>query len=127
MGHWKDFFKNSLTLGFYNVLIQGINFATFSVIAKNQLIDSADYGLVALISVFSGFLFIFSDVGLSYAVIREDFSEELLRKLHFLAIAIGSGLMGIFILLAKPIAWYYDNSTLISANCMCVFIILNPN
>ena len=54
MGHWKDFFKNSLTLGFYNVLIQGINFATFSIIAKAELIDSTDYGLVALISVFSG-------------------------------------------------------------------------
>jgi len=110
MGHWKDFFKNSLTLGFYNILIQGINFLSFTFLAR--FLDPSEFGLVAIITVFSGFLIIFSDAGLSYAVVREDFEEEFLEKLNVLSILIGILLMSTLLLLAKPIAWMYDSDDL---------------
>lgn len=122
MGHWKDFFRNSLTLGFYNVFIQGINFVTFAVVAR--FLDKSEYGLVAMISVFSGFLIIFSDAGLSYAVIREDFSEKFLRKLNYLSILIGVSLTILLIALANPIAWFYEVEELFLPTVCLSFVFL---
>lgn len=110
MGHWTSFFKKSFTLGFYNVLIQGINFATFSVVAR--FLEASEYGMIALITVFSGFLVIFSDAGLSFAVVREDFDEKFLQKLNTLSITIGLLLTIGLAILASPIAWFYENEAL---------------
>lgn len=110
MGHWTSFFKKSFTLGFYNVLIQGINFVTFAIVAR--FLESSEYGLIALITVFSGFLTIFSDAGLSFAVVREDFDDTFLRKLASLSVIIGLILMGSLAILAYPIAWFYENDAL---------------
>jgi len=111
MGHWMSFFKKSFTLGVYNIIIQGINFATFTIVAR--FLTKEEYGLIALITVFSGFLTIFADAGLSYAVVREDFDRIFLRKLTTLSITIGLLLTLCLISLAYPIAWFYENQTLL--------------
>ena len=110
MGHWKGFFKNTLTLGGYNALVQVVNFAGFSIVSR--YITPAESGVVALVLVFSGFLSVFSDAGISFAVMREDFDKTFLEKLNFLSMLIGIGLSLCLCVLAYPIAFFYEKSEL---------------
>ena len=111
MSFRKNLFKNVIVLGGYNYTTQLIGF--LSSIVLSRLLLPAEYGFVALITVFTGFINQFSDAGLSYIVIRSDYNKLFQSTIHNLAVLIGVLLASIVILLAYPISIFYDNHALI--------------
>lgn len=107
----KTFFKNVLISGGYNYLAQGLTFLSSIIIAR--LLSPENYGLVGLITVFTGFIAVFSDSGISLAVIKSDFGHTYHKSLDSLALIMGISLFLITATLAIPISIFYKNSTLV--------------
>lgn len=110
-GFKKAFFKNILTLGGYNYSSQIANF--LSSIVLSRLLLPEEYGYVALITVFTGFVVIFADAGLSFAIIRSDYGHTFHKAVTNLAFYIGFLLFLIMLLLAYPIAIFYNDQALV--------------
>lgn len=104
-------FKNILTLGGYNYSSQAANFLASIVLSR--LLLPEEYGYVALITVFTGFVTIFADAGLSFAIIRSDYGYTFQRAITNLSFYFGMLLFVIMLLLAYPIALFYDDMTLV--------------
>jgi O-antigen/teichoic acid export membrane protein len=77
-----------------------------------------EYGYVALITVFTGFIVIFTDAGLSFAIIRSDYKETFHKAMVNLAFFIGLLLFIIMVALAYPIALFYRDNTLVLPTSM---------
>lgn len=111
MSFKKSFFKNVLTLGGYNY---GSQIATFlSSIVLSRLLLPSEYGYVALITVFTGFITIFADAGLSFSIIRNDYGRTFQRAIGNLSFYIGLILFLVMAALAYPIALFYEDMTLV--------------
>ncbi|MEP6611064.1 MAG: oligosaccharide flippase family protein [Mucilaginibacter sp.] len=110
MSFKQGLFKNILISGGFTYLSQGINF--LSTIVVSRLLSPASYGIIGLITVFTNFILVFSDGGLSYALIRSDYGNTYQRILTNLAWILGLILFLITILLAYPIAYFYKSSEL---------------
>ncbi len=111
MSFRKKFFKDIITLGGYNYSTQVINFVATAVLSR--LLLPAEYGVVALITVFTGFIMIFTDAGLSFDIIRSDYKYTYHKAISNLAFIMGLALFLLMCLLAYPIAVFYDNMELI--------------
>ncbi len=111
MGFKKDFLKNIAKFGSYTYLVQVIEFG--STIILSRLISPSEYGFVALITVFSRFVNVLSNVGTRHALIRNDYDNEKVGDFFGLNIWIGILLFIVFSLLAYPISLFYNNSKLI--------------
>jgi teichuronic acid exporter len=111
MSFRKSLFKNIIVLGGYSYFTQFIGF--LATIILSRLLLPAEYGFVALITVFTGFISSFSDTGLSYIIIRSDYNKLFHGIIHYLAILIGLVLALIVILLAYPISVFYENPALV--------------
>lgn len=111
MSFKKSLFKNIITLGGYTYGTQIANFLASIVLAR--LLIPEEYGYVALITVFSGFVNLFADAGLSFSIIRSDYGYTFHRATSNLALYIGVMLCLILIILAWPISIFYDDPTLI--------------
>ena len=90
---------------------QVANFLASIVLAR--LLLPEEYGYVALIAVFTGFVTLFSDAGLSFSVIRSEYGSTFHRATSNLAFYIGLLLFLIMLLLAWPIAYFYEDYSLI--------------
>ncbi|MBN8852301.1 MAG: hypothetical protein BGO55_00965 [Sphingobacteriales bacterium 50-39] len=108
----RTLFSNILVAGSYTYLSQGITFLASTILAR--LLSPESYGVVGLITVFTGFIMVFSDGGLSYALIRSDFGRTFQRVLTNLSVFLGSILFLITVLAAWPIAHFYHNPGLIA-------------
>ena len=104
-------FKNLLTLGGYNYSSQLANFLASIILSR--LLVPEEYGYVALITVFTGFVTIFSDAGISFAIIRSDYGRTFWRAVTNLSFYIGLILFVMMLMLAYPIAIFYNDITLI--------------
>ncbi|MBA7528566.1 hypothetical protein ES705_20753 [subsurface metagenome] len=111
MSFKRNFFKNIITFGGYNYIGQALSF--LSSIVLSRYLTPSEYGFVALITVFTGFIIMFSDAGLSYAVIRSDYGRTFHHALNNLSGFIGILLFLIMIILAYPISLFYENPDLI--------------
>lgn len=111
MSFRKNLFKNIIVLGGYTYTTQIISF--LATIVLSRLLLPEEYGFVALITVFTGFVKTFSDAGLSYLVIRSDYGKLFQRVLHYLSFIVGLILFGLVVLLAYPISLFYKDSALI--------------
>ncbi len=107
----KKFIQNVAKFGGYTYLLQFIEFA--STIILSRLISPEEYGFVALITVFSGFIYVFSDVGIRHAIIRSDYKKRKIGLFFGLTIWLGLTLFIVFSLLSYPIALFYGNMELI--------------
>jgi teichuronic acid exporter len=107
----KSFFKNILTFGGYNYTSQIANF--LSTIVLSRLLLPEEYGYVALITVFTGFVVIFADAGLSMAIVRSDYGTTFHKAVTNLSFYIGVILFLLMAILAYPIALLYNDLTLI--------------
>jgi len=107
----KSLFKNILTLGGYNYSSQAANFLASIVLSR--LLLPEEYGYVALITVFTGFVTIFADAGLSFAIIRSDYGHTFHRAITNLSFYFGFLLFLIMLLLAYPIALFYNDMSLV--------------
>ncbi|HVU56184.1 MAG TPA: oligosaccharide flippase family protein [Puia sp.] len=108
----RTLFSNILVAGSYTYLSQGITFLASTILAR--LLSPESYGIVGLITVFTGFIMVFSDGGLSYALIRSDFGRTFQRVLTNLSVFLGSILFLVTVLAAWPIAHFYNNPGLIA-------------
>lgn len=111
MSFRKSLFKNIVILGGYSYTTQIIGF--LSTIVLSRLLLPEEYGFIALITVFTGFISQFSDAGLSYIVIRSDFREQFHKMMHYLSFIIGVILFLLVVSLAYPISLFYKDSDLI--------------
>lgn len=111
MSFRKDLFKNIIIIGGYSYASQIISF--LSSIILSRLLLPAEYGFVALIAVFTGFIGQFADAGLSYLVIRSDYNKLFHAAMNYLSFIIGVILCVVVALLAYPIALFYNDNALI--------------
>lgn len=111
MSSGRLFLKNILISGGYSYLCQFIAFS--SSIITSRLLLPEYFGLVGLITVFSGFIGIFADSGLSHALIRTNYSIRYTHALHYISIAFGLILFLITSLLSYPISLFYTNPLLL--------------
>jgi len=107
----RNFYKDVVTLGGYNYSSQVINFLTTAILSR--LLLPSEYGIVALIMVFTGFIMIFTDAGLSFDVVRSDYKYTYHKSISNLAFLMGVSLFLLMCLLAYPIALFYDNMELV--------------
>lgn len=122
MSFKKNFFKNLLISGGFNYLSQLVTFVASFV--TSRLLTPKDFGLVGLIAVFSGFITIFSDSGISMAVIRSGYRQTYYRGLNFLSLSIGFILCISTIGLMYPIAFFYDNNDIILPGIAIAFLFI---
>lgn len=84
------------------------SFATTLVLAR--LLSPEDYGTMALVMVFIGFLGFFNEIGLGSAILqRPVISAAQLDGCFYLSLMIGSALCGVTFFLAPFVAHYYEN------------------
>lgn len=111
MSFKKGFFRNLLVSGGFQYATQALVF--LSTVVTSRLLEPETFGLVGLITVFSGFVSVFADSGISYAVIRSDYGRTFHRAMDNLAIVIGFLLCLLTCLLAYPISVFFANSELL--------------
>jgi len=117
-----NFLKNILVSGGYNYLTQIISFLASFIILR--LITPENFGLVGLITVFVGFISIFSDSGISFAVIRASYGNSYHRGVNTLSVYIGLGLFFSMLILIYPISHFYKNSALILPGIAISFLFI---
>jgi teichuronic acid exporter len=111
MSFKKGLFKNILVAGGYSYFSQALVF--LSSVVLSRILTPDNYGLVNLITVFTGFIMVFSDGGLSYALIRSDYGRTYHRVLTNLSFILGIVLFLLTLLIAYPISIFYNNSKLV--------------
>ncbi len=83
-----------------------LNFGTTAVLAR--MLTPGDFGLVAMIAAFTGFISLFKDLGLSAATVqRAEVSHAQVNALFWLNVLLSLALMLFTALLAPAIAWFY--------------------
>jgi len=107
----KAFFKNLFVSAGYTYVSHGLTFLSSMLIAR--LLSPENYGLVGLITVFTGFIAVFVDSGISLAVIKSDYGHTYHKSLDTLALLMGLALFAITAALAYPIAAFYNNPALV--------------
>lgn len=111
MGFKKNFFKNVAVFGGYSYLAWIFD-TLVSTIILSRFLGPKEYGFVALINIFSGFVLLFSNTGLSYAVIRSDYGPKYQKLVFSLGVWIGVILTLALALFAYPITLIYNNPKL---------------
>ncbi len=85
----------------------------FSVVLARTL-DPADFGLIAMMTVFTGFLSIFVDLGLGAAIIqRPEIEDRHLTSAFWLNIGMGTSFMLLVMALAPALAAFYGHPRLL--------------
>ena len=84
-----------------------------------RILTPNDYGIVAIVSVFTSFFIVLSNCGLGIAVIqRKDFNNDDINSLFTFSFYLGLVLSSIFILLAYPISLFYKDKVYIPICCL---------
>ncbi|HEU4593787.1 MAG TPA: lipopolysaccharide biosynthesis protein [Pyrinomonadaceae bacterium] len=94
---------------------QGVKFfvsmAATAILAR--LLTPADYGLVGMVAVVTGFVSLFKDMGLSAATIqKEEISHAQVSTLFWVNVAVSVGVMTLTAALAPAVSWFYDEPRL---------------
>jgi len=85
----------------------GLGFLQLAILAR--LLDPADFGMMAIVVAVIAFAQIFSDMGVSNAIVHhQQVSQEELSSLYWLNVSAGAGMMLLLILASPLIAWFYD-------------------
>lgn len=107
----KTVFSGGLWTFLSSTGTQLIGFIVTAVMAR--LLTPGDFGIVAICSVFSGFIALFQDLGMASAIIqRKDTSEDYLSTSFSVSILAGVGLAAGLVLLSPAVAWFYDEEVL---------------
>ena len=79
-----------------------------------RLISPSDFGLLSIVTVFTAFFQLFSDMGIGTAIVQyRDLTEEDYGKLFVFSIFLAIILGVLFCVMAIPISWFYDDPRLI--------------
>lgn len=78
-----------------------------------RLLTPADYGLIGMIAVFTAFAQLFSDVGMSQALIqRKSITADDTKSVYFLNIALGVAITFVLIAISPVVSWFFDEPKL---------------
>ena len=104
--------------------LAGLSWSSFSQLMKQvsqfiilailaRLLSPNDFGLMGMALVFIEFITIFNEMGVSSALIqKQDIHERHFSSVFWFNIAVGVLLMGITIVCAPLVAWFYDQPVL---------------
>jgi O-antigen/teichoic acid export membrane protein len=96
---------------------QGANFAVgmLSLMVLGRLLGPAEYGLVGMVTAFTGVLGLFRDFGLSAAAVqRSEITNEQASALFWINILVGAVLTVVTIAMAPAVALFYHDRRLIA-------------
>src|SRR5437868_12600198 len=101
----KDLKEKTIRGGFARIVAQAANFVfrlgSLMIIAR--LLDPKDFGLVGMVTAFTGVLSLFRDFGLSSATVqRETVTEEELSTLFWINVSVGA-ILAILTLACAPL------------------------
>jgi O-antigen/teichoic acid export membrane protein len=111
MSFKKTLIKNILISGGYNYLSQAISFLSSTIVSR--ILTPESYGFVGIIAVFTGFLSIFSDSGISLAVIRSRYHYTYYKSVDTLALIVGCVLCLATCAISYPVALFFKNKELV--------------
>src|SRR5713226_612114 len=108
----KDLKERVIRGGFAKVCAQAANFTLRigSLMVLAQLLDPKDFGLVGMVTAFTGVLNLFRDFGLSTATVqRVDVTDEQVSTLFWINVLVGVAL-GILLIAMAPVvvAFYHE-------------------
>lgn len=93
-------------------MIVAIQFIAIPILTR--LLDPTDFGLVAMVTVFTGIAAMFVDAGLSMSTIqREEITHQQVSNLFWLAAGLGLTISLMIVAAAPAIAWFYSEPRLI--------------
>jgi O-antigen/teichoic acid export membrane protein len=79
-----------------------------------RLLSPQDYGLIGMVAVFTGFVAMFKDAGLSLATVqRAEISFEQISTLFWVNVALSAGITLFMVLVAPAIGWFYSEPRLV--------------
>jgi O-antigen/teichoic acid export membrane protein len=112
----RDLKGKSIRGGAVTMSAQGVMFflRLGSTMVLARLLAPADYGLVAMVSVFINFADLFKDLGLSTATIqRANINQDQVSTLFWINVAVSFALALILAIAAPIISWFYKEPKLI--------------
>ena len=113
----KDLKEKTIRGGLARLAAQGANFAlrTGSLMVLARLLNPKDFGLVGMVTAFTGFLSLFRDFGLSSAAIqRASVTEEQVSTLFWINMFVGAILGIAAVAMAPVIAAFYHEPRLLA-------------
>jgi O-antigen/teichoic acid export membrane protein len=125
----KGLKEKTIRGSFARMVAQGVNFAVGigSLMAMARLLGPAEYGLVGMVTAFTGVLGIFRDFGLSAAAVqRANVTEEQASTLFWVNLSVGAGLTILAIAMAPAVAAFYHDPRLIAVTvAMATSFVIN--
>ena len=87
-----------------------------------RLLQPADYGLIGMVVVVTGFVSMFKDLGLSAATVqREDITSEQVSTLFWVNVALSVAVGLVTVALAPVVAWFYGEPKLMLITMVYAF------
>jgi len=104
--------RSFITVGIFNYSQSVVSLVSSIVLSRFLLPE--EYGVIALVIVFTGFFTFFNDTGYSHIIIREKLIN--IEEYNFDILTIFNGfLVSILIIISSyPISWFYDDNSLIT-------------
>lgn len=112
----KDLKEKTIRGGLARVIAQGANFflRIGSVMVLSRLLGPTDFGLVGMVTAFTGILFLFRDFGLSSATVqRENVTEEQRSTLFWINVLVGAVLTVLTVVCAPLVVRVYHEPRLL--------------
>ena len=116
-GHLTDTIaKRTARGGVVTIISHGLKFVlsigATAVLAR--LLSPQDYGLIGMVAVFTGFVAMFKDAGLSLATVqRPEISYEQISTLFWVNVTLSVAITLVMIVLAPAIGWFYSEPRLV--------------
>jgi len=122
-----DIKKQSLRSGAITMASQVFRFCLqlLSTVVLARLLSPHDYGLIAMVTVITGFIEIFKDLGLSTATIQKnEINHSQVSNLFWINVAVSLAFALILAIGAPVISWFYNEPrlTLVSITLAATFI-----
>jgi O-antigen/teichoic acid export membrane protein len=117
----KDLKEKTIRGGLARLCSQGADFAVrlVSLMVLARLLGPKDFGLVGMVTAFTGVLILFRDFGLSAAAIqRATVTQEQVSTLFWINIAVGVGLALFTVAMAPIIAAFYHEPRLVGVTAV---------
>src|SRR5438552_6922488 len=112
----KDLKERTIRGGSARIVAQGANFALRigSIMVLSRLLEPRDFGLLGMVTAFTGVLSLFRDFGLSAAAVqRATVTEEQTSTLFWINVLVGALLTAIAVLLAPVVSAFYREPRLL--------------
>jgi O-antigen/teichoic acid export membrane protein len=111
----KDLKERTIRGGFARLAAQAVSFAVsmVSLMVMARLLGPAEYGLVGMVTAFTGILVLFRDFGLSAAAVqRPTLTDEEASTLFWVNVLFGAGLALLAVAMAPAVAAFYHDPRL---------------